>query len=96
MKMWTVLALALAALFVVIIPAKAKEERGSNRLEKMDTDKDGKVSKDEWTAYYSERFTELDADGNGFITEDEIKASWDSSGRSKSKERKRRGGDTED
>jgi hypothetical protein len=43
-------------------------------LEKMDADKDGKISKQEWQTYHDQKFTELDADKDGAISHDEFKA----------------------
>ncbi len=43
-------------------------------LEKIDTDKDGKISKQEWQAHHDLKFTELDADKDGAISQDEFKA----------------------
>ena len=43
-------------------------------LEKIDIDKDGKISKQEWQAHHDERFAELDADKDGAISQDEFKA----------------------
>lgn len=43
-------------------------------LEKIDTDNDGKISKQEWQAHHDERFAELDADKDGAISQDEFKA----------------------
>lgn len=43
-------------------------------LEKIDTDKDGKISKQEWQTHHEQHFTELDADKDGFVTKEEMKA----------------------
>lgn len=43
-------------------------------FEMIDTDKDGKISKQEWQTHHEQRFTELDADKDGFVTKDEMKA----------------------
>ncbi|WP_041948383.1 EF-hand domain-containing protein [Turneriella parva] len=43
-------------------------------LEKMDADKDGKISKQEWQAHHDKKFIELDADKDGVISQDEFKA----------------------
>jgi hypothetical protein len=51
---------------------------GPNRfIEKVDTDKDGKVSRAEFQAKGDAMFKEADADGDGFITKEEAKASHD-------------------
>ena len=39
----------------------------------MDANHDGKISKDEWMAYYEKRFKRLDRNGDGFITKDEVR-----------------------
>ncbi|GAB4423042.1 MAG: hypothetical protein OHK0011_02660 [Turneriella sp.] len=41
-------------------------------LEMMDTNKDGKISKEEWQAHHEQRFTEMDADKDGSITAAEV------------------------
>lgn len=45
-----------------------------HHLKSMDTDKDGKVSENEFTQAHMKRFKEMDADSDGFITKDEMKA----------------------
>lgn len=42
--------------------------------EKMDANKDGKVSKDEWMKDKAEWFTKMDANKDGFVTLEEKKA----------------------
>ena len=54
------------------------EGKGPGRFfEKLDTDKDGKISKAESAAAEERRFKEMDADGDGFITKEEAKAHHD-------------------
>jgi hypothetical protein len=65
-------------------PAKGKGERGGDRpappemLEKYDTNKDGKLDKDERKAAFEARKAEMikkfDKDGDGKLSEDERKA----------------------
>lgn len=43
-------------------------------IQYMDTDKDGKISKQEWQDFHDKRFAEMDADKDGFVTADEMKA----------------------
>jgi len=43
-------------------------------IKHMDTDKDGKISKQEWQDFHDKRFAEMDADKDGFVTADEMKA----------------------
>lgn len=49
-------------------------ERGAAMIERLDTNKDGKVSLDEFKTNVSATFKTFDADGNGQVTKDEIKA----------------------
>jgi hypothetical protein len=56
---------------------RGKGQKGAMRakmLEKMDADKDGKISKQEWQAHHDEKFAELDADRDGAISKDEFKS----------------------
>jgi len=41
----------------------------------MDTDKNGKISKEEWMKFMSEEFDRLDKDKNGELDPEELKAS---------------------
>ena len=62
--------------------AEAKEGRGKgkrakhrrNPIKAMDTDADGKISKDEARGRSAENFDEIDTDDDGFLTEAELKA----------------------
>lgn len=55
-----------------------KKERGkkpptfSKLLEKMDTNEDGKLSKEEVKGPLKDHFTKIDIDENGFITKEEF------------------------
>ncbi len=40
----------------------------------MDTDGDGAVSKDEWTAFHADLFTKIDSNGDGSLSAGELKA----------------------
>jgi Ca2+-binding EF-hand superfamily protein len=42
-------------------------------FEAMDTDKDGKISKDEHMAKHEERFKAVDTDNDGFLTREECR-----------------------
>src|SRR5688572_5340320 len=62
--------------------AGAMQERMFVRLLKAaDTDKDAKITKDEFTAWQDARFTEIDADKDGILIPGEFrsfrKAKWD-------------------
>lgn len=45
-------------------------------FDKMDTDKDGKISKEESMAKHDERFNAMDADSDGFLTKEEYHKAW--------------------
>ena len=56
----------------------AHEGKGPGRyFEKLDTDKDGKISKAESMAAAEKKFTEMDANKDGFVTKEEGKAHHD-------------------
>lgn len=39
----------------------------------MDTNNDGKVSRDEWNAFHQKMFQNKDANNDGFLTQDELR-----------------------
>ncbi|MCH8906341.1 MAG: hypothetical protein IH840_04555 [Candidatus Heimdallarchaeota archaeon] len=43
-------------------------------MEKMDTDADGMISKDEFMAMHAKKFAEMDADSDGMLSMDEMKS----------------------
>ncbi|MCD8493982.1 MAG: EF-hand domain-containing protein [Alphaproteobacteria bacterium] len=56
-------------------PAGAMGHEGSGKMLKdADTNGDGMISKDEFTAFHEKRFTEMDTNSDGQISQDEIKA----------------------
>jgi len=91
MKKW-VLAALVAGLGLAAVGAIRAQSRGGRGIERMDADKDGKVSREEWVAYYTERFESTDTNGDGFVTEKEMEAARESRGGRRS----RRGEDRED
>lgn len=75
MKMFLtgVLALALGA-----VSAYAQDQPGGNQrknrraqLEQLDKDKDGKISRSEWTGK-AKRFNRIDANNDGYVTREEL------------------------
>ncbi len=73
MKKFAFLALTV---FLGVITVQAHDHKKMPRkmLESIDTDKDKKISKQEWQAFHDKRFAEIDKDGDGFLTKDEFKA----------------------
>jgi len=75
--------IACAALLISAAPAMAGHEDGEKgdfrgkMMEKVDTDKDGKISKAEFIASHEQRFVEADTDADGFLSQDEMKAKWE-------------------
>lgn len=56
-------------------PAMAQPHDGARmleQLEKADTNGDGAVSRQEFTAFRATQFTRIDRNGDGFITDDDI------------------------
>ena len=76
--------LALLALSLMATPALAEHHEGQHggdkdgrhkaMMAKVDTDKDGKISRAEFQARGEQMFKEADANGDGFITPEEGKA----------------------
>ena len=62
------------------------------RFDSIDTDNDGKISKEEWISAHPDQpqaeavFDEIDTDGNGYLTKEELKGT---KGRLKEKRKKR-------
>lgn len=55
-------------------PYDGKKDRHGKFMEKLDTNADGVISKDEFMAKHEEHFSKMDADGDGSVTGDEMKA----------------------
>ena len=51
---------------------KGMEGCGKNMVAMMDTDKDGKVSKDEFTKHHDEMFAQMDANKDGTLDQSEM------------------------
>ena len=60
-----------------------------DKFDAMDTNKDGKISHDEYMAYHQklseERFKALDADSNGFVTREEYQKARELKGKKRRK-----------
>ena len=56
---------------------RAAGNRGMALLYRLDTDKDGKISYDEFIAPHKKRFEEIDKDGDGYLTQEEFQGSWE-------------------
>lgn len=53
---------------------KSHGEMGGAHMLNMDTDKDGKVSREEWNKYNNDIFTSTDTNKDGFIDDKEMQA----------------------
>lgn len=74
MKPMMMLALLLA--LPATVHAFDYQEKADQLLTRMDHNKDGIVSKDEFLRPALLRFNKMDADGNGELTHEEIRAYW--------------------
>jgi hypothetical protein len=50
---------------------KCREHK--DHLKKMDADKDGKISLQEWQDFHAKKFKDKDKNGDGFLSGDELK-----------------------
>lgn len=64
-------------------------------FEKMDTNNDGVITKDEFMSKHEQKFNEMDADNNGEVTREEAKAAMEK-WRGKMKDRKENRKDSQD
>ncbi len=65
-------ALVISAAFLSALGAAAMADKGPGMFERADTNGDGFVSKDEFSAGRTEMFAKLDANGDGFIDQGEL------------------------
>ena len=79
MKLWLGVSLSLLVLLVFSLQIEAESpsgqgygHKGERCLQSKDTDKDGKVSKEEWIQHYSEKFQ----DGDGFLSKEETRGRY--------------------
>lgn len=77
MKKLFVLSLSALALSAPAALAEDGHAHKSRMIEKLDTDKDGVVSKEEFDKANNERFVKIDADSDGKITQDEAQKAKD-------------------
>src|SRR4051812_39769971 len=61
-----------AVLFFVSPPVARATDEGEAMFQKMDTNGDGKISTDEWTATRKSMFQKMDTNGDGKISTDEM------------------------
>jgi Ca2+-binding EF-hand superfamily protein len=54
-------------------PHKERGARGEGHFARLDTDGDGRITRDEWTAAKLDRFEAADLDGDGRVTPEEMR-----------------------
>jgi Ca2+-binding EF-hand superfamily protein len=109
MRQILLVAMAISLLGIISISAhdgKGKGHMGKEHFKKIDTDGDGKISKDEWQKFHESKFTEMDKDTDGSLSEEEIqsfhkekrkelgnkgKGKWKGKGNNKEKEEEKKG-----
>lgn len=62
-------------------------------MKRIDKNKDGKVSKDEFLVVQTERFAKMDKDGNGLLSKEELRAAREMHGGKMRRHGERRGKD---
>jgi len=55
---------------------RALEKKINTGLNRMDANKDGKISHDEFMAPHEKRFKEDDINNDGFLNKDELRKAW--------------------
>ena len=66
--------LLVTALLLVSMPAYAQEDKAvSDMFKKCDTNKDGKISKEEYSNEKMQKFDEYDSNKDGYLSMDEHK-----------------------
>jgi Ca2+-binding EF-hand superfamily protein len=89
--MLSVLALSLGLSGMALAEEGAKKGKGKDAFAKLDTNGDGKLSEEEFTAGKSDKglenakkkFAKLDADSDGSVTKEEMKAAKPAKGQAK-------------
>jgi Ca2+-binding EF-hand superfamily protein len=78
MKYLLLTAALIGSFATVSLDAKADNHGYKGEMmEKVDTNGDGMVSRDEFMAKHEAKFNEMDADNDGNLTKDEMKAAKD-------------------
>ena len=57
--------------------ARADTKEGEAAFMKMDSNGDGKISAEEWTAAHKDMYMKMDTNGDGKVTPDEMKAGFE-------------------
>jgi hypothetical protein len=82
MKKLLMMVLILLGALIFLGPSYAFEKgphghmHGKSYFDAMDTDKDGKISHDEYMATYEKHFKLMDTNQDGFLTNEEWSKSW--------------------
>ena len=69
---WILLTMFLLAGSFLVAGDGQRVRRGTNQVERLDTDGDGQISKEEFQANSDKQFDKMDANGDGVLTEDEL------------------------
>ena len=76
MKYLFLMSAAVIGLSVASVAAIAGDHGHDHKgkmMEKVDTDGDGKISKEEFMAKHEKMFTKMDVDGDGYLSKEEMK-----------------------
>jgi hypothetical protein len=89
MRQFLIVALAISIIGTFSISAhdhKGKGgQMGKEHFKKMDTDGNGKISKEEFQKFHDAKFTEMDKDADGALSEEEIQSYHKEKGKEMSK-----------
>lgn len=69
----TIGALSLSATAVMAMGGHDEGHQKGKMMERIDTNGDGVVSKEEFMAKHAEKFDKIDVDGNGSLSKEELK-----------------------
>lgn len=80
--MFRILTFLIVGSLLFSVYADKHEKHGKHKemmkkhFEEMDTNKDGKISQEEWNNFHQSKFKEIDKDNDGSLTKEELKNHW--------------------